>query len=117
MHLQERMCRHVVEGDALLMLPCCRRRPYADSRTHSRIRLALPQTGVPSDMQRVVVTALGVVPEAFWRDPLVMSYDAGAVDLWRVYQFVFGICRTESPDCHCRLPLVQALFGHAFAVT
>jgi hypothetical protein len=31
---------------------------------------------------------LGVVPEAFWRDPLVLSYDAGAVDLWRVFRLL-----------------------------
>ena len=87
--LQKRMCSHVAEGDIFVMLPCSRHRPYNESRTHARLAHRLAESGhVPAGAERVVVTALGVIPEAYWREPLVMSYDAGAVDLWRVFQLL-----------------------------
>ena len=43
---------------------------------------------MPAGAEQTVVTALGVIPETYWREPLVMSYDAGAVDLWRVFQLL-----------------------------
>jgi hypothetical protein len=87
--IQERMCRFATGADTFLMLPCSRRRPYGESRTHVRLARQLAETGqAPLAAARVVVTALGVVPEAFWSEPLVMSYDAGAVDLWRVFQLL-----------------------------
>jgi predicted RNA-binding protein len=88
--LQERMCHHIAQCDVFLMLPCSRHRPYGDSRTHTRLARQLHDL-IPrcaERAERVVVTSLGVVPEAFWREPLVMSYDAGAVDLWRVFQLL-----------------------------
>lgn len=85
--LQSRMCRHIVEKDTLLLLPCSRHRPYHESRTHNRILRELAKTGHDAgSYSLVVVTALGVVPEPYWSHPLVMSYDAGAVDLWRIFQ-------------------------------
>jgi predicted RNA-binding protein len=87
--LQERMARHAVDEDAVLLLPCSRQRPYSASRTHARLLQLLANAGHdPHDFSRVVVTALGVVPEAYWCEPLVMTYDAGAVDLWRVFQIL-----------------------------
>jgi hypothetical protein len=88
--LQEQMCRHVVQGDLFVMLPCSRHRPYGESRTHTRLARQLRDVapGCAESAERVVVTSLGVVPETFWREPLVMSYDAGAVDLWRVFQLL-----------------------------
>ncbi len=87
--LQERMCRWVASNDTFLMLPCSRRRPYGESRTHKRLAADLAAVGqAKANATRVVVTALGVVPEPFWNEPLVMGYDAGAVDLWRVFQLL-----------------------------
>jgi hypothetical protein len=87
--LQERMCRHVVDSKAVLLLPCSRHRPYADSRTHARLAHRLTEAGYnPTHFGHVVVTALGVIPSQFWLDPIVMTYDAGAVDLWRVFQLL-----------------------------
>ena len=84
--LQEQMCRHGVVGDTAVLLPCSRHRPYHESRTHVRLRQKLTQAGHNvSGYSQIVVTALGVVPEDFWCHPLVMTYDAGAVDLWRVF--------------------------------
>jgi hypothetical protein len=87
--LQERMCRWVALNDTFLMLPCSRHRPYRESRTHKRLAADLAAVGHrTANVTRVVVTALGVVPEPFWDEPIVMRYDAGAVDLWRVFQLL-----------------------------
>jgi predicted RNA-binding protein len=87
--LQERMCRWVASNDTFLILPCSRHRPYGESRTHKRLAADLAAVGQPkANATRVVVTALGVVPEPFWSEPIVMGYDAGAVDLWRVFQLL-----------------------------
>lgn len=101
--LQKRMCGHVLHGDTFLMLPCSRSRPYGTSKTHRRLYEELARHGVNPDSERVVVTAVGVVPAAFWREPLVMSYDAGAVDLWRIFSLLrafFSINRPKAiVDC------------------
>lgn len=68
-----------------LLLPCSRRRPYDTSRTHSRIVKVLRERAFTmKGVHRVVVTALGVVPEELWRHPVVLKYDAGVPDIYRV---------------------------------
>jgi predicted RNA-binding protein len=87
--LQERMCRHRAESDVGLFLPCSRQRPYEESRTHARLLRNLSNQGYEhAACSQIVVTAFGVVPRTYWRHPLIMSYDAGAVDLWRVFQLL-----------------------------
>jgi Domain of unknown function (DUF5591) len=94
--LQERMAREVVTSDSVLLLPCSRHRPYGESRTHARLSRRLTEAGHnAADIPRVVVTALGVVPETYWKHPLVMTYDAGAVDLWRVFQLLQAFFTTN----------------------
>src|SRR5262245_14994741 len=114
MDLQERMCRYDTESDVALLLPCSRHRPYAESRTHSRLRRNLAEAGHNSDAcAQIVVTALGVVPRQYWNHPLVMSYDAGAVDLWRVFQLLrvfFAANRFQSViDCLSFKPYSEML--------
>jgi Domain of unknown function (DUF5591) len=87
--LQERMCRYAVDSETAFFLPCSRQRPYDKSRTHGRLLRSLSDVGYdPATSSHIVVTAFGVVPRVFWRDPLILTYDAGAVDLWRVFQLL-----------------------------
>jgi hypothetical protein len=87
--IQEQMARSVVDHDTVLLLPCSRHRPYNASRTHARLFQQLAATGHnPANAAHVVVTALGVVPRSYWDHQQVMSYDAGAVDLWRVFSLL-----------------------------
>jgi hypothetical protein len=114
LELQERMCRHVSGADVFVMLPCSRHRPYDESRTHKRLSAALDALGYGNwDATRVVVTALGVVPEPFWNEPIVLRYDAGAVDLWRVFQLLrmfFSVNRARSViDCLSFKPYSEML--------
>lgn len=68
-----------------VLLPCSRRRPYRTSRTHKRIWRALGRVGCrPEDVDQIVVTSLGVIPEELWEHPVVMSYDAGVPDIYRI---------------------------------
>jgi predicted RNA-binding protein len=68
-----------------VLLPCSRKRPYRDSRTHHRIWRALTQIGyVADDVDQLVVSSIGLVPEQLWDHPVVMGYDAGVPDIYRV---------------------------------
>ncbi len=68
-----------------VLLPCSRKRPYRDSRTHQKIWKALKELGYEQKrVDQVVVTSLGIVPEVLWDHPLVMAYDAGVPDIYRV---------------------------------
>lgn len=66
-------------------LPCSRKRPYRTSRIHKKIWRALSDLGYePTAVDQLVITSLGVVPEPLWDHPVVMGYDAGVPDIYRV---------------------------------
>jgi predicted RNA-binding protein len=68
-----------------VLLPCSRGRPYRSSRIHRKIWKALSKLGYePEEVDQLVVTSLGVVPEPLWEHPVVMGYDAGVPDIYRV---------------------------------
>ena len=72
-----------------VLLPCARKRPYAQSKTHRRIWTALEGKGVvPSTVDRIVVSSIGIVPEAFWDDPVVAAYDSGVPDIYRILRLM-----------------------------
>ena len=68
-----------------VVLPCSRKRPYRSSRTHHKIWRALTALNYERKaVDQIVVTSLGVVPEQLWDHPVVISYDAGVPDIYRV---------------------------------
>lgn len=72
-------------ASTVALLPCSRARPYDTSRTHRRLMGKLTKTGhSPDRLHRVVVTALGVIPEQLWNSPVVLEYDAGVPDVYRL---------------------------------
>jgi hypothetical protein len=96
-----------------VLLPCARKRPYRTSRTHARLWSALRQSGQsPIDVDEIVVSSLGVIPAAFWSDPVVLAYDSGVPDIYRVLRLMrayFQIalydkvvdCLEFEPYCDC----------------
>lgn len=85
-----------------VLLPCARRRPYPLSKTHKRLRDGL--AGIldgPAD--EIVISSLGVIPSAHWEDPVVLAYDSGVPDVYRVLRLMrryFGQLRYEQVvDC------------------
>jgi hypothetical protein len=112
--LQDEMAATIAPTKSLLFLPCARQRPYDRSRTHKRIIAQLTELNVlDGPHARVVVTALGVIPQAYWNHSLVMTYNAGAVDLWRVFALLRRFLATNRPntvvDCLSFKPYSQML--------
>lgn len=77
----------VASSSTALALPCARRRPYNESKTHKRIKRALDNT-LPGKVDEIVVTSLGIVPFRHWTDPVVMFYDSGVPDIYRVLRLM-----------------------------
>lgn len=75
-------------------LPCARKRPYDRSKTHRRIWQALEARGIRRDhVDPLVVSSVGLVPEALWNDPVVLAYDSGVPDIYRVLRLMRSFFR------------------------
>jgi hypothetical protein len=74
-----------------VVLPCAMRRPYDKSKTHRRLYRLLADNGHEvSEMHRIVISSLGVLPEEVWSTPQVLSYDAGVPDVYRLLRLARG---------------------------
>jgi predicted RNA-binding protein len=84
-----------------VLLPCARRRPYDGSKTHRRLEKGLGTSLASAD--RIVISSLGVIPSTFWSDPVVLAYDSGVPDIYRVLRLMrafFGKAHYEAVvDC------------------
>jgi hypothetical protein len=69
-----------------VVLPCARRRPYRLSKTHKRLGRDLD--GALKPFEEIVISSLGVIPSAFWNDPVVLAYDSGVPDIYRVLRLM-----------------------------
>jgi predicted RNA-binding protein len=75
--------------ETAVLLPCARARPYGRSKTHKRIWRGLAEQGYgPTHIDRVVVSSIGVVPESLWEHPVVLAYDSGVPDIYRVLRLM-----------------------------
>jgi hypothetical protein len=79
----------VRSSSTALALPCARRRPYDRSKTHRRIKRALDGS-LQGAVDEIVVSSLGVVPAKHWSDPVVLAYDSGVPDIYRVLRLMRG---------------------------
>jgi predicted RNA-binding protein len=72
-----------------VVLPCARKRPYAKIKTHDRIWRALEGQSVErSKVDSLVVSSIGIVPEALWQHPVVLAYDSGVPDIYRILRLM-----------------------------
>lgn len=68
-----------------LFMPCSKKRPYSGSPTHKRIFRRLMDDGInASDYELIVITSIGPVPECYWNEEVVLRYDTGIRDLYRL---------------------------------
>jgi hypothetical protein len=75
--------------DAAVLFPCARKRPYAKSKTHRRIWRELEAQSVDrSKIDSLVVSSIGIVPEALWEHPVVLAYDSGVPDIYRILRLM-----------------------------
>lgn len=82
-------------SETVVLLPCARRRPYGGSKTHRRLLGGLA-AGVADGADQIVISSLGVIPQALWSDPVVLAYDSGVPDIYRVLRLMrayFGEAR------------------------
>lgn len=71
------------------LLPCARKRPYRLSKTHRRLWRGLEAMGLrEAQVDQIVISSLGVIPEGFWEDPVVLAYDSGVPDIYRVLRLM-----------------------------
>ena len=77
------------QGTTAILLPCARRRPYSRSKTHIRMWKGLAERGINKGaIDEIVISSLGVVPQQFWEDPVVLAYDSGVPDIYRVLRLM-----------------------------
>ncbi len=68
-----------------VILPCTVVRPYDKSQKHKKIYRIIENEGyVISNVHRIVITSLGIIPEELWFLPQVLSYDARVPDIYRL---------------------------------
>jgi predicted RNA-binding protein len=79
----------VQRSDTAVLLPCARTRPYSVSKTHRRIWRELEANGVTkANVDKVVVSSIGVIPEPLWTHPVVAAYDSGVPDIYRILRLM-----------------------------
>jgi hypothetical protein len=85
--LIERTAR--ARSSTAVLLPCARARPYVKSKTHRRIWRELEAQSVQRlKVDSFVVSSIGLVPEALWDHPVVLAYDSGVPDIYRVLRLM-----------------------------
>ncbi|MGA8149117.1 MAG: DUF5591 domain-containing protein [Gallionellaceae bacterium] len=76
-------------ANVAVLLPCARKRPYEHSKTHRRIWRRLNSEGInESAVDKIVVSSIGIVPQDYWRHPVVQSYDSGVPDIYRILRLM-----------------------------
>jgi hypothetical protein len=81
------LCHSVASVPTAALLPCARRRPYRESKTHKRLTNARREMdSEPAD--EIVISSLGVIPSSFWNDPVVIAYNSGVPDIYRVLRIM-----------------------------
>lgn len=72
-----------------VVLPCARSRPYDKSKTHKRIWLSLKERGIEHEnVDAIVVSSIGVVPQPLWVHPVAIAYDSGVPDIYRILRLI-----------------------------
>jgi len=87
--LDEEIKKFRTDKTRCAVLPCMGKRPY--------------EHGEYPGMHRVVITSLGIIPEEYWNHPVVLNYNTGVPDIWRVFKLAkhyFSNNRYEYMECY-----------------
>jgi uncharacterized protein DUF5591 len=69
----------------VLFIPCAKARPYHRSQSHRRLMSTARAAGLELDqLDTIVITSIGPVPEAYWEHNFVLRYDTGVRDIYRL---------------------------------
>lgn len=103
----EKRCLEVpADRPTIVLFPCARKRPYSLSNTHKRcvqILKDLPECSEGYDS--AVMTSLGYIPSQLWSHPLVMGYDSGCPDIYRL--LTLGRCFFDQKNYVTAIDLTQ----------
>jgi hypothetical protein len=89
LHLEREVAKVAARGEGAVILPCSFKRPYSSSPTHKQIYPILEKAGYDdSQLHKIVITSLGVIPQELWESPAVLKYDAGVPDLYRILRLI-----------------------------
>lgn len=80
--LDKRISSFKSDKKKALILPCIGQKPY----NHSHLNIPNYNN---SEWHKIVVSSIGIIPEEFWLDKAVMTYQTGMPDIWRV----FNLCK------------------------
>ena len=95
--------------DSVIFIPCSRARPYEESQSQKRLFLKLQDHNIDLDhYDKVVISSIGPIPEDMWHHEVVLNYDTGVRDLYKILcqmrKFLEGCSYETAIDV---LPLVQ----------
>lgn len=70
---------------SVLFIPCTKGRPYYKSPSHRRLLASLRAVGLKLDeLDVIVITSIGPVPQPLWDHNFVQRYDTGIRDIYRI---------------------------------
>jgi len=88
--LESKMLDFKKKSSSLLILPCSKKRPYDKSKTHKQIHKILEESGY-SDLEnvdKIVISSIGVIPSHLWSNNEVLNYNAGVPDIYRILRLM-----------------------------
>jgi len=83
--LAEALEGFVQKRENVIFLPCGRKRPYNEGQGFKKLVNKLSEKNIYiEDCDQVVVTSLGFIPQEQWNHSIVMRYDTGIRDIYRM---------------------------------
>lgn len=83
--LHKRIANHNLIKKSIIFLPCSKTRPYTNSRGFLERMRRLEKGNIDLEQfEKIVITSIGPIPEAFWQDEIVMRYDTGVRDIYLI---------------------------------
>ena len=81
----------------VMFIPCAKARPYQRSQAHRRLMGVATQAGLDvENLDKIVITSIGPVPEPLWSADFVQRYDTGVRDIYRLLLQTKGLLKSTS---------------------
>ncbi len=84
-------------SSGVVFIPCAKSRPYSRAPSFKRLMKRLEADGICMDgYEKIVLTSIGPVPESLWGHEVVLAYDTGIRDLYRLLTQLRALLRNNS---------------------
>jgi predicted RNA-binding protein len=92
-----------------MLMPCTKSRPYYSKSAICLFnnRKDFQQYFNDVSYEKIVMSNIGLVPEKYWEEKLILNYLAGVPDIWRLYKLAeefFGRNKFEEIVCFVEFP-------------